>query len=82
MAERVSTYLGEEAVRELDRLCDGLGQLSGCEISRSAAIASILVNQAGVYLETRRHLAKVVAKYVPGGEFAPAGDNGGEEAEE
>ena len=71
MAERVSAYLGEEAVRELDRLRDGLGQLSGCEISRSAAISSILAHQAGVYLETRRRLAQVTAKYLPGGEFGP-----------
>ena len=71
MAERVSTYLGEEAVRELDRLCDGLGELSGCEISRSAAISSMLTHQAGVYLETRRRMAQVTAKYLPGGEFGP-----------
>lgn len=76
MAERVSTYLGEEAVAELDRLAKGLGQLSGCEVSRSAAIASLLVNQAGVYLETRRRMVRVTAKYLPGGKFEPADGDG------
>ena len=82
MAERVSTYLGEEAVRELDRLREGLGQLSGCEISRSAAISSILVNQAGVYLETRRRMGRVAAKFLPGGEFYPVVEELNKEAEE
>ena len=82
MGKRVNAYLGEDAVKELDRLTRGLSQLSGCEVSRSAAIASLLVNQAGVYLETRRRMARVTAKYLHGGKFGPAedGDEGGAEA--
>ena len=57
MAERVNAYLGEDAAKELDRLTEGLGQLLGYKVSRSAAIASLLVNQAGIYLEARRRMA-------------------------
>jgi len=66
MAEKLSFYLSDKAVRELDRLADGLAEIAGCPISRSAAIDSLLVFQAGIYLESRRHQHRAARYYESG----------------
>lgn len=71
MGQKLSVHLSDDAVANLDALADGLEELYGCKMTRSSALTTFLVKGAPAYLATQMLLHATVAKYQPGGKFAP-----------
>lgn len=62
MAQKLSFYLTDEAVRELDRLTSLLTEVCGISMSRSAAVGVLLRTQVDNYLETRLNFPPAAEK--------------------
>ena len=82
MSQRVSLYLSEEAVKNLSEIQAYLESLTGVRISRSAAMNTLLVRGAGLFLEDRADVSRLVAKYAPGPQVKKALAIASEEAAE
>lgn len=65
MAKRTSVYLSQRALTSLEILTQGLSELAGCKVSRSAALTSLLENDARAYLADRKALLEAIEKYAP-----------------
>ena len=65
MAARVSLYLSDEAVKNLEAIQEYLEGLTGVKASRSSAMNSLLTRGAGLFMDDMNEVRRVVKKYVP-----------------
>ena len=66
MSQRVSLYLSDEAVENLEAIQEYLSGLTGVKTSRSLAMSSLLTKGAGLFIDDMNEVERVIAKYVPG----------------
>lgn len=65
MGQKISVYLSDEAIKNLDEVQAYLTSLCGVTISRSATLSVLLVRGTPLYLNDQGAVRGVVAKSVP-----------------
>lgn len=68
MGKKLSVYLSDEAVANLGDIQNYLQKLTGCLVSRSQALNSLLVKGAWLFLDNQENGQRVVRKYLPAGD--------------
>lgn len=66
MGQKISVYLSDEAIENLDEIHHYLWDLTGVTISRSSALNALLVRGAGLFMDREAEIKGAILALLPG----------------